>query len=401
LILGGVLALPYALLAAAFAQAWTLPDTDRELTALLAIIAAAIAVVPAFLPATRTVEIVVVRGLLGVNIPEPGHGQISREARLRSALWFAMHLVIGGLVVIALAFTIPMALVFVAQQLGIGTADVIEVGPLDSSDTVWWTVIGFAMLVALAYAVSALGALAAAVAPTLLGPSPEERIAALEAQTTELAARNRLARELHDSVGHALTVTTLQAAAARQVLDTDPEFVRNALVAVEEAGRSAMEDLDHVLGLLRERETQQTMPQRTLSDLDRLVSDAQAAGVRVNLDVDGNLSKLPSPVSREGYRILQESLTNVVRHSQERQADVRVSVGDALGLEVSNPLARPLDSADGDVAAEQTGRRNGGGRGLSGMRERVAIFGGTMTAGPQAGRWLVDVRLPVKRKGGR
>ena len=108
------------------------------------------------------------------------------------------------------------------------------------------------LLVGTVYAVAGLGALAATMAPVLLGPSPADRIAALEARERRLAERNRLARELHDSVGHALTATTLQAGAARAVFDSDPEFARRALAAIEEVGRTAMDDLDHVLGVLRD-----------------------------------------------------------------------------------------------------------------------------------------------------
>lgn len=386
LLLGGVIALPYALVGVAFWQAWTSDDTERALVLLLFGLAAAVAVVPAFLPATRTLEIVATRGLLGTDIPHPTHGVLDRETRMRSALWFAIHVVIGGLVSGAVVVTVPMALVFVTQQVGLGDQALFELGPLGPDDTAWWTLIGLGLLFAIAYSISALGALAAQVAPALLGPSPDERIAALEARTAELAERNRLARELHDSVGHALTVTTLQAAAARQVIDTDPEFVRRALVAVEESGRAAMEDLDHVLGLLRD--TRRTAPLRTLSDVDRLVADAATAGVQVTLTVDGDLDSLPAPLSREGYRIVQESLTNVARHVGRTDATLSVSVGtNVLQLDITNPI---------------TGRsatRSAGGRGLNGMRERVTFLGGRITAGPDENMWRVAVQLPLGRGG--
>lgn len=96
------------------------------------------------------------------------------------------------------------------------------------------------------------GALLSRAAPWFLGPSAAERIAAMESEAVKLAERNRLARELHDSVGHALSVVTLQAGAAGRVLDSDPAFAREALGAIEESARAALEDLDHVLGLLRD-----------------------------------------------------------------------------------------------------------------------------------------------------
>jgi signal transduction histidine kinase len=390
LLLGGVVLLPYVLLGVGFARLLAEPaEIPRSVTVLLLGVTAAIGVVPAFLRGTRALEIVAVRGLLDVDLPDPATTDeppgADRETRLRSALWFAVHLVTGGAVAFGLIIALPMALVFIAQQVGIGTGTLagLRLGPLDEHDTLWLSLLGLGLLVVIAYAVAGLGALAALVAPALLGPSPRERIAALEAQAGQLAERNRLARELHDSVGHALTVTTLQAAAARRVLDDDPAFVRAALAAIEEAGRSATEDLDHVIGLLREQERGRPAPQRTLPDLDRLVADARAAGLHVDVEVDGPVGRLPAAVSREGYRIVQEGLTNAVRHAGRVPVSLRVVVADrALEIELTNPLR------NGEA-------ERGGGRGLDGMRERVALLGGRMTAGGDGGVWRVAVRLPT------
>src|SRR5690606_9689276 len=252
LLLGGVLLLPYVLLGVAFTQLFQ-SQTPRGLSLLLLALTVLIAGTPAFLGATRTLEIVAARALLAVDLPDPPARPPDLEARLRSALWFAVHLITGGAVAFAMLAALPVALAFIAAQVGIGTEVLagLQLGPLDEDDPVWWSLLGLAILVALAYAVAGLGRLAVLMAPVLLGPSAAERIAALEAEADRLAERNRLARELHDSIGHALTVTTLQAAAAGEMLDTDPEFVRRALRAVEETGRAAMADLDHVLGLLR------------------------------------------------------------------------------------------------------------------------------------------------------
>jgi signal transduction histidine kinase len=243
-----------------------------------------------------------------------------------------------------------------------------------------------AILVGLGYAVAGLGALAASMAPVLLGPSQGERIAALEARAARLAQRNQLARELHDSVGHALTVATLQAGAARELLDADPEFTRRALWAIEETSRHAMDDLDHVLGLLRETagERAPIAPQRTLGQLDRLVADTRAAGLEVDAQISGAVGELPAAVSREGYRIVQEGLTNAARHGCGR-VTVRVDVpAEALEIELVNGLRGA------------TGSR-GGGRGLDGMRERVLLLGGRFDAGPDGDRWRVRASLPVPR----
>ncbi|MEV6372585.1 sensor histidine kinase [Micromonospora musae] len=391
LLLGGVLVLPYVLLVVAFRQVLTGPPIPRPLVLVLLVIAVLIAGVPLLLNGSRALEIAAARALLGVDLPDPAPGhRTDRETRLRAALWIATHLIVGGLLTFALLSTVPMSLAFIAQQFGVGAELVRDerFGPLDGRDTGWLTLTGVLLLVGLGYAVAGLGALAATMAPVLLGPAQAERIAALEARAARLAERNRLARELHDSVGHALTVATLQAGAARAVLETDPEFVRRALAAIEEAGRSAMDDLDHVLGVLREPERGRPAPapQRTLADLDRLVAESRGAGLTVDANRTGDPATLPAVVSREGYRIVQEGLTNAARHGRG-PVELRLDVGpDALELELVNEV----------LPAPRRPGHGGGGRGLDGMRERVLLLGGRLTAGPEDGRWRIGVRLPYR-----
>jgi signal transduction histidine kinase len=395
LLLGGVVLLPYVLLGVVFARMLGAPqEVPRAVTVLLLAVTVPIAVVPAFLRGTRALEIVAARGLLEVDLPDPAPGReagVDRESRLRSALWFALHLATGGVVALGLLVALPMALVFVAQRFGVGAGALagLRLGPLDAGDAWWLSLAGLVLLVAIVEAVAGLGALAALMAPALLGPSPRERIAALEARAGELAERNRLARELHDSVGHALTVTTLQAAAARRLFDTDPEFVRTALAAIEDAGRAAAEDLDQVVGLLREQDRGRPAPPPTLAELDRLVAEARSAGLEVDVHLDGPVDQVPAAVSREGYRIVQEGLTNAARHAGRVPVSLRLAVaGGTLEIDLANPAP--------DGAA---GRQ--GGRGLPGMRERVALLGGRMTAGRDGGVWRVAVRLPTGARGAR
>ncbi|MGC1212034.1 MAG: histidine kinase [Micromonospora sp.] len=410
LLLGGVLALPYALLGAAFVQLLTNDDVPLPMAGVLLLIAAVIAAVPVFLAGSRALEIAAARALLGVDVPEPPAGwRVDREARLRSALWIALHLGTGGLVLFAAISAFPMALVFIAQQFGIvRPGNEAAFGPLAGSEPGWLALTGVVLLVVLGYAVAGLGALAASMAPVLLGPSPGERIAALEARATRLAERNRLARELHDSVGHALTVATLQAGAARELLDADPEFARRALAAIEETSRHAMDDLDHVLGLLRETDGEaypatQTAPQRTLTQLDRLVADTRAAGLPVELRVTGAVGNLPAAVSREGYRIVQEGLTNAARYGRG-PVTLRVDVpkdatapGCGAASDAPSGSCRwlEIELVNGLRGAAGPAR---GGRGLDGMRERVLLLGGRITTGPDGDRWRVRVQLPVPRR---
>lgn len=236
-------------------------------------------------------------------------------------------------------------------------------------------------LVTLYGAVVGLGELITAIARRLLGPSPAERLAALEERTEQLLERTRIARELHDSIGHALTVAVVQAGAARAA--GDPAFTDRALLAIENSGRAALEDLERVLGVLREVE-RPASGRPTLTEADRLLESARASGAKVDAEVTGPLETVPGPVSREGYRILQESLTNVLRHAGSVPVRVRVAVDDAtLGLEVRNPLT-----------AEVPGP--GRGSGLRGIRERAALLGGRARTGPYEGDWQVHVDLPLR-----
>ncbi|MFD0737222.1 sensor histidine kinase [Planotetraspora mira] len=389
LLLGAVLLLPYVLVGAAFAQLLTAPQMPLQLTLLVLAVALVVAAVPPFLRGTRALEIVAARSLLGVCLPDPpATAEPVREAgdtRLRAALWFTLHLTIGGLVAALLLVPLTTAVLFIGQHLGIGGESLagLRLGPLDEHDSGWLALLGAVMIVCVGYAVAGLGALAAIMAPVLLGPSPAERIAALEARAVRLAERNRLARELHDSIGHALTVTTLQAAAAREVLDDDPAFARRALAAIEDTGRAAADDLDRLLGMLRDGEAAERAPGHRLADLDGLMTHARGTGVEVSAEIEGPVDDLPATVSREGYRIVQESLTNALRHAGRVPVAVRITVGGhLLVIDVANPVTRPEPPREG-------------GRGLEGMRERVRLLGGTMTAGPEIGQWRVTVRLPT------
>lgn len=237
--------------------------------------------------------------------------------------------------------------------------------------THWWAaVLAPVPLVMLLAIVVSSGELITAAARWLLGPTPVQRLTALEARTEQLLERNRIARELHDSIGHALTVAVVQAGAARTA--HDPEFTERALVAIEETGRDALDDLERVLRVLRE--SGPAPGQRpSLSEADRLLDSARGSGAEVDAEMSGPLEQVPGPVSREGYRILQESLTNVLRHSGSVPVRVRIRVADnRLELEVTNPLTGSAGTP-------------GGGSGLRGIRERAALLGGNAKTGPYRG----------------
>ncbi|BCK72041.1 hypothetical protein Srufu_059940 [Streptomyces libani subsp. rufus] len=207
--------------------------------------------------------------------------------------------------------------------------------------------VGLALLALVVGTAWGAGALLGRAAPVLLGPTPADRLAAAERRAAELASRNRLARELHDAVGHALSAVTLQAGAARRVLDTDPEFARRALAAIEETTRDAVAELDTVLGLLREEDgSDPAAPAPTLDGLEALLGRTRAAGVPVEATVEGPCAGLAPVVSREAYRIVQEGLSNALRHAGPVPVRLHLGVRDGeLLIRVENPVAGAVAGA--------------------------------------------------------
>ncbi|HEU4947467.1 MAG TPA: histidine kinase [Kribbella sp.] len=397
LLLGAALVLAFVLVdsgLAAVVGELQLPTVFRAVV--LAILIVAPPMLVGMLPAVREVEGIAVESLLGVRFEEHPLGPARTWAqRRRTSLWFTLHLISGGIVGSVSSIAIALGAVLLAAPFrSPGSRTLlpeVEYRVTGGWTDVWMPLVALAGLT-LPFLLSAgIGTLLARSAPRVLGPTPAERIELLERRTATLAERNRLARELHDSVGHALSLVTLQAAAARRVLARDPQFAENALAAMETSARAALADLDHVLGLLRDdrREGSTTAPQTTLSDVARLVEATRAGGVTVAVHHEGDLARLPAAVSREAYRIVQEGLTNAIRHAG-RQADelvVELSIAlgaDALRLELVNPVAAP----------DRVERRSGG-RGLAGIRERVAVLRGTVDAALVGDEWRLAVTLPV------
>jgi signal transduction histidine kinase len=393
-LLGGTaLLVPYLLIYAGLVQLMDSVQSQPTravfdgLTMLVAFVAISSAV--AFIPAVRVLSRTAAVTLLNVPLPEETpEGLRSWRSRRRTAVWWLLHIGIGGTTGFAVVLGLPMVLFLLETPFLGGDVSRSVLGHKLSFDPVWSIALTLVILPAIIYLGAGVGALFARLAPVLLGPSAADRLARLERQAESLMERNRLARELHDSVGHALTVTTLQAGAAVRLLDTDPEFARRALTAIEETGRTALEDLDHVLGLLREDASAKT-PQRTLADLDGLFEQTRSAGVELDVGIDG-IEVIPPVVSREAYRIVQEGLTNALRHAGKVRVTVRLAVrASRMELEMTNPVgaASPI--------------RPGGGRGLGGIRERVTILGGRMSAGTDDARWRIFVAIPiVPRTGG-
>lgn len=387
LVLGGAVLMPYYLVAltvvdlvdgrqVGYVGLWAQP---RAYGLSLLLVAST-----AFFSLVRTFEVSAARLLLGERATSLTPGPpTSRGGRFRAAVWYVVHLAVGG-VASALTLALPPATVVLLARpfVDLRPAAVPDAWPVSVPD--WLQPLaGLLLLAALLGVVRAGGGLAR-LAPALLGPSPSDRLAELERRTARLAERNRLARDLHDSVGHALSVVTIQAGAAGRLIDSDPVFAARALGAIEETARSALADLDHVLGLLRDEASSSSTPVPDLAGLDRLLDQARLGGLAVDTEVAGDPAVLPAVVSREAYRIVQEGLTNALRHAGAVPVRLRIDVRPSvLTLELTNTLVAGRSPVPG------------GGRGLAGIAERVASLGGQVSAGADGARWRVAVEVPL------
>jgi signal transduction histidine kinase len=224
-----------------------------------------------------------------------------------------------------------------------------------------------------------------------------EQTAELERARAELARRAvaeerlRLARELHDVVAHSISVIAVQSGVGAHVAKTQPEEAAKALEAIEATSRAALIELRRLLGVLRqEGESQGALaPVPGLADLDSLLAEVAKAGLGVRLQVEGTPSPLPAGVDLSAYRIVQEALTNVVKHAGPARAQVMIRYRD------QDVMVEVIDDGRGVTAPTSNGRARVG-HGLIGMRERVAVFGGDLEAGPRpGGGFRVAARLPL------
>lgn len=195
--------------------------------------------------------------------------------------------------------------------------------------------------------------------------------------------RTRIARELHDEVAHAMSVIAVQADAAEGALSHDPALVERPLLAIRDTARVALADMRRVLGGLRGEELAELAPDPGLARLSTLLEQTRAAGLEVELRTEGDPTPLPPALDVAAYRVLQEGLTNVRKHSAARRVEVVIRYRrEAIDIEVND---------DGDGA----GPGGGTGSGLAGMRERVALLGGQFVAGPRSVGFMLRVTLPL------
>lgn len=229
------------------------------------------------------------------------------------------------------------------------------------------------------------------------------------ARTAVDAERARIATELHDIVSHNVSLMVVQVSAAREVLGAAvpgspvPPEADRALRAVEDAGRGAMTELRHLLGLLAPSpcgdDEQDLSPQPGLSQLNPLVDKIAFAGLPVDVRISGQPRSLPAGIDMTAYRIVQEALTNALKHGHRAKADVTIRYADrSLRVEVLNTGPSVLTGAAAPPAGHQPGPYggNGAGRGLLGLRERVALYGGDLDARRRlGGGYRVRARIPL------
>jgi signal transduction histidine kinase len=211
----------------------------------------------------------------------------------------------------------------------------------------------------------------------------EQQVAAREAVVEE---RERIARELHDVIAHHVSTMVMQAGAERRTLGQEQAETREVLGTIERVGRGALTEMRRMVAMLRQDPAQELMPQPTLADVPELVTQMRAAGLPIAVQVTGERRELAQGIELSAYRIVQEALTNALKHASGAHATVEIRYGpDELELVVR------------DDGRASTAPVDSGGHGLVGMRERVAMYGGSIEAGPDldAG-FAVRVRLPVR-----
>jgi signal transduction histidine kinase len=258
----------------------------------------------------------------------------------------------------------------------------------------WPTPITNALVIAAAWLLGHFVGVRRAYTARLEQTAELERARAEQARQAVAEERLRLARELHDVVAHSISVIAVQSGVGAHVAKTQPEEAAKALAAIEATSRAALTELRRLLGVLRQEDEPQgdLAPVPGLADLDGLLAEGAKAGLAVRLQVEGRPAQLPAGVDLSAYRIVQEALTNVVKHAGPARAQVTIRYRD------HEVMVEVTDDGRGAAAPTNNGQKRVG-HGLIGMRERVAVFGGDLEVGPRpGGGFRVAARLPLAAK---
>jgi len=364
------------------------------------------------------IERTIVNSMLGERIAAPrptrvaarGDGKRSTTRRWleellrdtgiwRVVVWVSARGVFGGVgfTVALLGAIMPVALLAgavlaILYQLGFTewfTLDLTDAAAVHATDVAtFWTAVGTPIILLaaplFAWAARGIAVVHRIFARWALGPAADEAVEAANERANLAEEQLRIDQELHDSIGHMITMNIIQAGAGAHVFETDPEFARQALKNIEERGRAAMGELDRIIAAIRGDQPEPRTPLAGIGDLDRLVEESRAAGMTIEAHIDA--PRVPAAVGRAAFTIVREALTNAARHAPGAPVRVRVETdGDALALEVIN-----------DVPVELRGSSvKGNRRGLGGMRDRAALLGGRSRIGPQRGTFAVRALLPL------
>jgi len=338
------------------------------------------------LPGLREVEVAACRTLLGVDRELITPDRPSWEHRWRAAAWVLIHIVVGGAVGL-MTVGVPTAL---AGWIATGGGGVGPDGRMETRPA--WVVLaviaGLGCLIASVLIGWLVGLLLRRLAPVFLGPTWRDRLLLAEQRLRTETEHRKLARDLHDGIGHALSIISLQASAGRRVLESQPDKASRALEVIETTSRSAADDLDRMLAVLRDASAPRA-PDPGLDSVDSLITAHRELGAELDATVDV-APGLPQLLSTTAYRIVSEGLTNARRHGSGQRTRLELSAtAEEVTIKISNPYRK------------RRRRSETGGRGLTGMRERAALFGGTVSTevvpgGDGDNEWVLRVWVPAR-----